>query len=69
MWHTDETDLWGRTLILNLLLSAVPAGATDRVFGDEFKVRGHIVHFLSLQVCNNDINLITSSVVHASQEH
>jgi len=69
MWHTEEMDLGGRTLILNLLLSAVPAGTTDRIFGDELKVRCHIVHFLSLQICNNDINLITSSIVHASQEH
>jgi len=47
------------------------AGATKRIATDELEVFGRVIHFLSLHICDNDVDVLAAIfvIVHASQEH
>jgi hypothetical protein len=52
-------------VVLDLPLDAGLACATERVPADELEERGNIVHFLALEVGDDDIYLVAATVVHA----
>ena len=41
----------------------------ETIAAHEFEVLRHIVHFLPLEIGDNDKDFIATSVVHAAQEH
>lgn len=58
-----------RTFGLYLLLDTVSPSLTDSIFRGKLEIRSHIVHFLPLQIGNDDINIVTSSVMHTTEKH
>lgn len=57
------------TFVLYSPFHARLACSTKGMAAHELEILGNIIHFLPLQVCNDDEDFIATGVVHASQEH
>jgi hypothetical protein len=53
-----------RTLVLNLALHARFHGTPKSVPADELEIICNIIHFLSLHIGDNDVDIIAAVVVH-----
>jgi len=65
----SESVAQGLTLIEEFLLHTGFQRASEGMLADEFKVLGHIVHFLPFQVGDYDEDVVASMIVHPPQEH
>lgn len=57
------------TVMIDLLLCARLAVSRRCVLTDILEVFGHLVHLVSFEVGDNDVNFIAAAIVHAAEEH
>jgi hypothetical protein len=58
-----------RTLVLNSALHARFHGTPESMPADELKIIGNIIHFLSLHIGDNDVDVIAPVIVHPPEQH
>lgn len=57
------------TVMIDLLLCARLAVTRRCVLTDILEVFGHLVHLVSFEVRDNDVNFVAAAIVHAAEEH
>lgn len=57
------------TLLLYPSLHAWFTGSSKAITGNEFKIFGHVIHFLCLEISNNNVDLIAAGIMHPAKEH
>lgn len=55
--------------MVDLLLCTRLAVSRRCVLTDILEVFGHLVHLVSFEVGDNDVNFIAAAIVHAAEEH
>ena len=51
------------------MLYARLAAPSKTIGADHLEIFSNVIHLLFFKVCDDDINFIASSIVHAAQEH
>ena len=62
-----EDRLGRHTFRLDLSFDAWFSRTTETMLAYELEILGHVVHLLSFEISDNDVDLVASSVVHSSQ--